>query len=149
MHFDYAVYLVLGKIGQRDIAALEKGKSRVVVLKVACGAHSGRVLVYKAENARIAAGMLFVHQRTAEFKTGVVLFLLADPEDHALSAAHDLKLQAALVNAEAVVKHVANLVSVYCHKLISGKQPHLFGCRACADTCYNDHSYRLPSCIIS
>ena len=84
--------------------------------------------------------MLFVHQRAAEFKPRVVLFLLADPEDLALSAAHDLELQAALVNAEAVVKHVAYFVSVYCHKLIACKQTRLFGCRACADTCYNDHS---------
>ena len=51
----------------------------------------------------------------------IILLILVDAENDAFAAAHDLELEAAVVNAESVIEHVAYLVPVYCRQFVSGK----------------------------
>ena len=113
VHLDDAVDLMLRKICKRNEIAMQEGEPGVVVLEIAGGTHSGRVLVDEAEDAGIPAGVLFVHQRTAEFQPRIVFLLLAHTENMLSALPRDLNFQSALINAEAVIKHVAYFVTVY------------------------------------
>ena len=74
VHFYNALDFVLGNIGKGYIIAEKKGKARVIVLKIKAFAHSGRQLVYKAENALIAAGVLLIHKVGFKFKPQLIVF---------------------------------------------------------------------------
>ena len=60
--FDDPIDVVVGHICQSDVIALQKGKPGVIVFKIERLPHSLWKLVYKAENAFVAAGTVIVHK---------------------------------------------------------------------------------------
>ena len=108
MHFDDAVNVLVGEVRQRDIAALQKGKARVVVLEVDRFAHALGVLVDEAEDTVIAAGSLFVHERGCKSKPGILVFLLADQNRLLLTLSKKAHIQVLFGDCKAIVQYVVN-----------------------------------------
>lgn len=76
MHLDDAVNVGVGEVGQGDIVAVQKGQTGVVVLEVQRLAHAFRKLVDEAEDAFVAAGVLFVHEGRGKLHAGILVFFL-------------------------------------------------------------------------
>jgi len=62
MVFDYLIKILLFKVCKRKVISLQERKPRIVILKVERLSHSLWKLVYKAENAFVAAGTVIVHK---------------------------------------------------------------------------------------
>ena len=76
------LHVMITHICQGNIIPLQKGKPRIIVLKIQRFSHSCGHLVYKAEHAFISAGTVLVHQALPELQSQsfvLVLFYLQLP----------------------------------------------------------------------
>ena len=110
VHFNNAVDLVLRNVGQGDIVAEQKGHSRIVILEVKTFAQAFGQLVYKAEDALVAATLLLVHQVGIKIKADILPILLTDSNSTFLSVAKQAKLQPFIHDMKAVIEHVVDHV---------------------------------------
>ena len=138
MHFDDALDIMVGQVGQRDIAALQKGKARIVVLEIDRVAHSLRVLVDEAEDAVIAAGTLFVHEGGGKAEPRIVILALFQQKGTFLALPHDLDIQQAVRHGVAVVQHIGNHGAVNGNQAVARPDPRFLCRRAGGDFSYFD-----------
>ena len=106
MHFDDAVNILVGEVGQRDIAALQKGEPGIVILEIDRIPHPLRILVDEAENAVIAAGALFVHERSREAEAGVLIFALAQADLLLGAVPQEAHGQVLCGDGKAIIQHI-------------------------------------------
>ena len=106
------VDIVITHIGKCHIIALQKGKTRIVVLKIQGIAHSLRHLINKTEDTGIAAGPVFIQERILEFNSEILLEFLLDLQLPFLTgglADHDL--QVFLIGQIPVIKDILHRLS--------------------------------------
>ena len=108
VHFDDTVNVLVCEVRQRDIAALQKGKARVVVLEIDRFAHTLGILVDEAEDAVITAGTLFVHERGRKAEPRILILLLADQDKLRLAVAVKAHIQVLFGDRKAIVQNIVN-----------------------------------------
>ena len=114
---DDALNLSLREIGERDVVAQKKAKTRVVVFEIHRRAHAGRQLVDEAENTVVGAGARAVHQIALELQPQVAALGLshADAVLRAVGAPqHDRKR--AVVSEKLIVEHIDDPIAVDRHQ---------------------------------
>ena len=126
-HFDNAVDVRVGKVGERDIIAEKEGKAAVVVFEINIFAHSLGILVDETENAFVAAGMLFVHQVGGELQADIIVLGLFERYRERFAASAKGKLQFFLGDIKTVIQNVCNCVAVDVYKRIAGQYACLCG----------------------
>ena len=110
MHFYDSVDISLVQVRECDVVAVEERKSAVVVLEVNSLAHSLRILVDEAEYASVLTAVLFVHQRSAEFKSYVVVFFFFYLFFNYVGSSVQLQNYRRVSQSESVVEDVVYLV---------------------------------------
>ena len=140
LHLDYSVDILLGQVRQRYIVAHQEGKSRVVVLEVQRVAHSLRKLVYEAEHALVAAGVLLVHQVGLELEPYVGVLVLLYRYLLEVRTAVDEQSYLLLGETETVIEDVVYVVTVYRDEYVPGKDAVLRGGGGLLDPGYRYHS---------
>lgn len=113
MHLDQSVDIVIPEVCQRDIIPVKEGQARVVILEVYALTHSLRILVNEAEDALVLTAVLFIHKRRAEGEPDIVILRLADRSLKALTAALKRQGHVRYREVEAIVEHVAYLMTVH------------------------------------
>ena len=121
VHGDQAFYVGIAQIGERDVVAVQKGETVVVVLKIERFAHSFWKLIDKAEHATVCAGVLFIHQGCFKFKIDIVVFALVDADCIWASVAQKRQMHGGIGQIKAVIQHVADLMTVDRHQRVVGK----------------------------
>ena len=117
VHFDDAGNILVGHVGEGDIAAEQKAHAAVVILEVQRFPHPLRELIDKAEDAFIGAAVLPVHQVILKLQSQLVIFRLADGKTEGFFAPQHLDAQAGIDHIKAVIQDIPDNVAV------DGKQP--------------------------
>ena len=73
---DHTVDIFVAHIGQSHIIPLKKRQPGIIVFEIQCIAHSGRHLIYEAEDTAVAAGTVIVHQAVLKLHPQIFLKLL-------------------------------------------------------------------------
>ena len=116
-----AVDVMIRHVGHRDIVALQKGQSCVIVMKVQGIPHSLRHLVDKAEDTMIPAGPVFAHQPSAEPNPQIFIRIFFDLKFPFLSvrlADHDKKLF--VIAKIPIVENILDFFSIHRDEYVSG-----------------------------
>ena len=143
MHIDNAVHVLIGEIGQRDIAALQKGKPRIVIFKVNGLAHPFRILVNKAEDTMISACFLLIHERRGKAQPQVLILLLMHLHGIAFAAAVAADGKDPGSRCKTVIQNIMDYRFIDRNQLISGLNPCFCSRRAADDICNFYHT--VPS----
>ncbi|CDC73544.1 unknown [Candidatus Colimorpha enterica] len=139
LHFDDARDIVFVHVGQGYVVAHQEGEAGVVVLEVKRLSHSRRELVDEAENALIAAGALFVHEKRIELKPDIVVSRLFYRYFQKLGAAVDEQAHPRFGDIIPVIEDVVYVLSVDTDKVISALYSRDIGGRARQDVFYKYH----------
>jgi hypothetical protein len=84
-------------------------------------------LIDKAENALIAAGLLFIHQIGFELQTDVIVFFFLNLDGNQIGASMQKKGEVPIYQIKAIVQYVGNIVSVDRNQNIAGADPGFVG----------------------
>ncbi len=148
-HLDNPADILLGEVGEGDIAAKQEGHTAVVVLYIEGIPQPPGQLVHKAEDALVAAGVLPVHQVGFKLQPQVVVLPLAHRDGKGRPVPPEGKLQAAIGHIKAVVQHVPDGLAVDGLQGIAGADA-LSGRQASRLHPLDDNRHRAlssPACI--
>ena len=122
-----AVDVMIRHVGHRDVVALQKGQSCIIVMKVQGIPHSLRHLVDKAENTVVPAGPVFAHQASAEPNPQIFIRIFFDLKLPFVSirlADHDKKLF--IIAKIPIVENILNLFPIHRDENVSRLNTQLF-----------------------
>ena len=127
VHFDDAGDVLIGHIGEGDIAAEQEAHAAVVILKVERFPHPTGELVDKAEHAFIGAVVLAIHEVIGEFQPQLVIFRLFDLEGEGLALPLHRDGEGGIDHIKAVIQDVMDEIAVDRNKAVAGADAGLGG----------------------
>ena len=74
--FDDLFQMLFFEISKRDIVALQKGQSRIIILKVYGVSHPRSILIYETEYAFVGARAVIIHKTVVKHKADIVIHIL-------------------------------------------------------------------------
>ena len=120
VHFDDAGDVLIGHIGEGDIAAEQEAHAAVVILKVERFPHPAGELVDKAEHAFIGAVVLAIHEVIGEFQPQLVIFRLFDMEGEGLALPLHRDGEGGIDHIKAVIQHIVDEIAVDGDQAVAG-----------------------------
>ena len=126
-HFYYAVDILIREVCHRDIVALQKRKTAVIILEIERVSHSFRKLVDKAENAFVSARVLAIHEKCLKFQPDIIVFVFFYFSVIFLSVSPQQNIKLFIAYMKSVVENIVNRVSVHAYKLIACGNPRPVG----------------------
>ena len=117
---DYALYLALGEVCERDVVSQQEAQAGVVVLEVHGLAHALGELVDKAEQTVVRAASGIIHEILGKLKTEIAPLRLFNAH-RVLRAVGPAQryVQHGLIGEIFIVEHVVDDVPVYLHYLVA------------------------------
>ena len=120
VHFDDAGDVLIGHIGEGDIAAEQEAHAAVVILKVEGFAHALGQLIDEAENALIGAVVLAIHEVIGKFQPQLVVLLFFDVKGERLAVPFHFDGEGSIDHIKAVIQHIVDEIAVDGDQAVAG-----------------------------
>ena len=112
VHFDDAGDVLIGHIGEGDIAAEQEAHAAVVIFEVEGFAHAAGQLIDEAENALIGAVVLAIHEVIGKFQPQLVVLLFFDVKGERFAVPFHFDGEGSIDHIKAVIQHIVDEIAV-------------------------------------
>ena len=120
VHFNNAGDVLIGHIGEGDIAAEEEAHAAVVIFKIERFAHSFGQLIDKAKDAFIGAVVLAIHEVIGEFQPQFVVFFFLNMVKVRFAFPLHLDGEGGINHVKAVIQYIADEIAIDRDQAIAG-----------------------------